>query len=204
MDNSPPLDTQIEHLTAWFGRPLMRMVSVGTAAFWDDFGRSAEVCMILRRKSGLILTLAKTFYPPGVSRLLTGGVEPGETIHAALLREVHEETGLLVTISRFLAVIAYHSEHGHPNGGGMPQFYTFAFLLDEVGGTLGTLDPHEHVLAFREIPVDELPTIADILDHLPAVFSPELDGYWHEWGRFRAIVHREVWQLLAEREPYDQ
>src|SRR6266487_1360095 len=69
--------------------------------------RIGEVCMVIRRKNGKLLTAIKTFYPPGAFRLLTGGIAHGESIEAALLREVDEETGLDVIARRFLAVIEY-------------------------------------------------------------------------------------------------
>src|SRR4051812_2327989 len=93
----------VELPVAQFGRPERHTVVVGTSAFWARQNRRREVCMVLRRKSGLILTFTKTFYPPGVYRLLTGGVEPGESVRQALLREVQEETGLQITVSRFLS-----------------------------------------------------------------------------------------------------
>jgi 8-oxo-dGTP pyrophosphatase MutT (NUDIX family) len=192
-----------EPLSQDMDTPVERSVVVGTSAFWDRQNRRREVCMVLRRKSGLFLSFTKTFYPPGVYRLLTGGVEPGESVRHALLREVREETGLQVTVSRFLSVVAYHPEDSVSNDGGLPHYRTFVFLLDEVGGTLGALDQTEQVLAYREIPVNELPAIADTLDQLPTTFSPELGETWREWGRFRAIVHREVWRLLRSQRPED-
>ena len=48
-----------------------------------------------------------------------GGVEEGETFETAVVREVHEETGLVVTVRRLL----WRSEDG--------EFNEAAFLLDE-------------------------------------------------------------------------
>jgi 8-oxo-dGTP pyrophosphatase MutT (NUDIX family) len=110
----------------------------------------------------------------------------------ALLREVGEETSLDVVVRRFLVAAAYHL----PGQQESPLFYTFAFLLDEVGGTLACLDPDEHLDYFREIMPAELPERADFLANLPAGYSPELGDDWSDWGRFRAIIHRLVWEAL--------
>jgi NAD+ diphosphatase len=152
--------------------------------------RYGEVCMVVRRSNGRLITAIKTFYPGGCFRLLTGGVAHGETIEAALQREVEEETGLQTVIRRFLAVIVYPPQ----------RFATFAFLLDERGGELGSRDPHERIAAFREIEVAELPLLAATLEAAPDRFDDEIGGNWREWGRFRAIVHRVVYQALSNDE----
>ncbi|HEU4678300.1 MAG TPA: hypothetical protein VFS35_02190, partial [Terrimicrobiaceae bacterium] len=77
-----------------------------------------------------------------------------------------------------------------------PIFYTVAFLLDEVGGTLGALDEHEQVEAFRNVERAELLTIADQLDHLDVGYADELNARWDDWGHFRAVIHRVVWTAL--------
>lgn len=110
----------------------------------------------------------------------------------ALRRETLEETGLQTDVRRLLAVVTY----GPGGGDAPPLFHTVAFLLDEVSGTLGALDEHEQVEAFRAIEPAELMTIADQLDHLDLGYADELNSGWHDWGRFRAVIHRVVWTAL--------
>ena len=104
--------------------------------------------------TGVLLTARKTFYLPGLYRLLTGGVEPGERIVDALLREVDEETGLTVSIGSFLAIVAYHAE-GPAHAA--PRAYTFAFLLEEHGGTLAPRDLEEQLAGYGEVAVEDFP-----------------------------------------------
>lgn len=148
--------------------------------------------MVIRRRSGKILVFRKTFYPPGVLRLLTGGVERGETILAALKREVQEETGLDVHICRYLAVIRYRAETDGPI-----RFRTHAFLLEERGGTLGAIDADEQVEEFQEVHSDELLHIASRLENLSSSLSRDLDQDWSHWGRYRAIATRVVHDALS-------
>ena len=146
---------EIDTLAARFGAPL-----VIDAPILDDFhdpihkpDRYGEVCMVVRRPNGTLLLSIKTFYPRGAYRLPTGGIHRGEPIFDALVRETHEETGLQIEVRRFLARIAYH---GADAPGGVPIFHTFAFLLDEIGGTLGALDTTEQIEDWREIEVADL------------------------------------------------
>lgn len=156
--------------------------------------RYGEVCMVIRRPDGKLLLSIKTFYPRRAYRLPTGGILHGEGVLASLRRETHEETGLDTDVRRFLARISYR---GRSSPKGPPLFHTFAFLLDEVGGTLGSLDPSERIEAWREIDPAELPTVAESLERLTTKGTESIGGDWAEWGRFRAVVHRAVADALA-------
>ena len=164
-------------------------------AFFDPIKRPdrfGEVCMVVRRPSGTLLLTTKDFYPRGAFRLPTGGIGHGEGILDALLRETNEETGLTAEVRRFLAWIEYEG-----SGEGRVVFHTFAFLLDETGGTLGSLDPHERIAAYREAAPEDMAGIADHLDSIASELSPDIQGDWADWGRFRAVVHRAVAEALA-------
>ncbi|HLY30402.1 MAG TPA: NUDIX hydrolase [Ktedonobacterales bacterium] len=213
-----PLETnmasEVKELAGRFGAPMAQI-----APGCDDFLRTVdmrkrpgEVCMVVRRPNGLLVTSTKSFYPAGTYRLLTGGIQPGEAIHAALLRETVEETSLPVAVRRFLGIVRYTAAdappdspgHGSLQHDGLYVFTTYAFLLDDLGGELRIADESEHVIGFREVSVDDLPAIADHLATLGddpsgrAAVSDELAATWHAWGVFRAVTHRLVYQALAE------
>ncbi|HEX7734331.1 MAG TPA: NUDIX hydrolase [Ktedonobacteraceae bacterium] len=192
-----PVEVQSElaALAERYGEPLVHFAELERTELFDPLSsrdRYGEVCMVVRRPGGHLITAKKTFYPTSAYRLLTGGIHPGEPVLDALLREVREETGLDVTVSRFLAAVAYH----WPEQQDSPLFYTFAFLLEESGGTLGALDEDERLEYFREITLAELPERVEFFNHLPHEYSPDFSIEWHHWGRFRAVIHRLVWQAL--------
>ena len=187
---------EVEDLARRYGPP-KRVRAVIDDSFTDPIwkrDRFGEVCMVIRRPNGRLLLSIKTFYPRGAYRLPTGGIHHGERILDALVREAHEETGLELTIRRFLAYIAYAPLS---RGSDPPVFHTFAFLLDEIGGTLVTIDEAEQLEDWREITPAELPSIADFLDDLRSSGTQDIGGDWRGWGRFRAVVHRVVHEALA-------
>lgn len=199
MSQSPMVQQEIQELAARFGAPLQLEVELPNDGIFDPLGKSdryGEVCMVVRRRNGKLITATKDFYPPGAFRLLTGGIHHGEPIFDALLRETAEETGLEVEVQHFLAVVGYRLRD-EPRSE-QARFTTFAFLLDETGGTLECHDPDEELGEFREVAVDELPAMATFLDHLAAVPSAKIHGKWHDWGRFRAVIHRVVYDALAD------
>jgi len=188
------LDTQIAELAARFGEP--RRVEATVRPFFDPIQRPdrfAEVCMVIRRRNGKIPLSIKTFYPRGAYRLPTGGIKRGESILDALLRETDEETALEIEVRRFLAWISYRDASlPHPP----PLFHTFAFLLDEVGGTFKTRDEEEQIEDWIEIEPSALSGVADRLDSIASAPSKDIGGDWADWGHFRAVVHRAVSEAL--------
>ncbi|HEV8354232.1 MAG TPA: NUDIX hydrolase [bacterium] len=188
---------EIEVLAARYGAPRIDVADLGANRFADPGGgtpRPCEVCMIIRRSSARFLVFRKTFYPPEIFRLPTGGIGNGEGILDALGRELYEETGFSIGGVHFLSVVAYRTSAGVAD----PLTFTYAFLLDSPEANPRPVDPHEHVEAFREIDPHDLRRIAWELDRLAPQPAPELESNWSDWGRFRAVVHRIVWEMFKD------
>jgi 8-oxo-dGTP pyrophosphatase MutT (NUDIX family) len=188
----PEVERELAEIVERYGAPLVRTHEV-VGELFDPLtkkDRYGEVCMIVRRRSGRLVTATKTFYPPDVYRLLTGGIHHGEPIMSALRREAREETGLELAVVRFLAMVVYTRRTE-------PIFHTFAFLLEDRGGELRMEDEAERHGGFREIDAAALPVIADRLASLDAQGGVAIGGRWRDWGQFRAVIHRAVWEALS-------
>lgn len=192
---------EMEALFQQYGKPLVsETVSLGSNTFWESqtSNRSREVCMVILRANGCILTFTKTFYPKGLYRLLTGGVEFHEGMLEALAREVYEETGFQIPPQRLLAVIFYRAENDPASAPTPIQFTTFAFLfVEEQESVLKVVDEQENLLGYGEIAVEDLLKIATQLDALPDIYCDQLGVTWKEWGQFRSVIHRAVYKALT-------
>ncbi|MFL5705154.1 MAG: NUDIX hydrolase [Ktedonobacteraceae bacterium] len=190
------IQDELNQLAKTYGQPVVQVANLEISNLFDPLNKTdryGEVCMVVRRPNGKVLTMIKTFYPQGAYRLPTGGISHGEGVLAALLRETAEETGLQVKVRRFLAAVAYRTSIT----GEEPVFYTFAFLLDELGGTLTVLDESEQIADFREVEPANLLKVAEYLEQLGTEYSQYLHGEIRDWGRFRAVIHRAVWQAMC-------
>jgi 8-oxo-dGTP pyrophosphatase MutT (NUDIX family) len=192
---SPDVRHEIAELAARYGEP--RTIDALIHDGFDDpirrRDRYGEVLMAVRRPNGKLLVAIKTFYPRGAYRLPTGGIHHGERVLDALLRETHEETGLETVVRCFIATIAYR---GRSTPTAAPLFHSFAFLLDELGGTLGALDSDEQIEDWREMTTGELRAQAAVLENLTTEGKKGIGGSWAEWGRFRAVAHHAVADAL--------
>jgi 8-oxo-dGTP pyrophosphatase MutT (NUDIX family) len=63
-------------------------------------GRRHDITMAIIGAEGVIV-IAKPWYPPGIFRIPSGGLLPGETLEAGAAREALEETGTRIELARY-------------------------------------------------------------------------------------------------------
>ena len=69
----------------------------------DHYPRADPVVIMLAEHDGRLLLGRQPHYPPGRYSALAGFVEPGETIEAAVARELFEEAGIAVSEVTYIA-----------------------------------------------------------------------------------------------------
>ena len=191
---SPPVEDPVGEISALierYGDPIRDIVQIplampvlGQAGLSGSSSRKAEVVLIVPRAQDRVLIHTKSFYPSGVWRLPTGGIEPGERIEEAVLREAQEETGQALRPVRFLFRITYRWQ------GAGRGFDSHGFIMDEALGEIRDQEPAERIAAFRDASREEIDRIAAHLE--------SLSGSWRSWGLFRARPHRLLSQLWAQ------
>ena len=98
----------------------------------SHFPRTDPVVIMLVLRGNKVLLGRSPGWPEGMYSTLAGFVEPGESLEAAVRREVHEETGVSVTNVRYVA--------GQPWA--WPNSLMLGFVADAQDEAI-TLDPVE-------------------------------------------------------------
>ncbi len=148
--------------------------------------RRGEVVMAVGRPERCVLLHRKGWYEPGVYRLLSGGIDLDEAVATTLARELEEETGLALGATYFLGVLDCRI---HYDSREVP-FASYVFYLPHTEGVLRLPQGAEDISEFRDVPIADLPAVAEDLRHVP----PPRTG----WGHWRAIAHDFVHEMVGE------
>jgi 8-oxo-dGTP pyrophosphatase MutT (NUDIX family) len=182
---------EVAELADRYGKPVQRSYTIQaddyiySYRFRKDLDRRAEVVFAIQDMvSGRIWVHAKPHYPAHIFRLPSGGVHPTETIEQALLREVHEETGLAVRVDRFVGLIEYHFRHSDAS----VQFASYVFHMISPRGA-PVIQAGETISEFRAVAPSQLAQIAIDLRNLI--------GDRRGWGQWRALAHDVVYEYLT-------
>ncbi|MEK6284823.1 MAG: NUDIX hydrolase [Acidobacteriota bacterium] len=145
-------------------------------------GRAHDVTLFII-KDGRIAVIKKPMYPPGAYRAPSGGIEPGERFEEGALREAHEETGLVVSLEKYIVRARVRFSHD----GGLIDWTTHVLTASQIGGELQPIDTRE-IAEARYATVDELN--GGIRDALLASGSTGL--------RYRSELNDVVMRKLSE------
>ncbi|HPG37909.1 MAG TPA: NUDIX hydrolase [bacterium] len=147
--------------------------------------RRGEIVFMLENTHNDVLLHTKPFFPNGVYRLLSGGINMGEAVAETLHREVYEETGFHVDNGQCIALIFFIIKHESLS---MP-FLTFLYRCNGITGEPVVHDHSENISGFRWVAYNELNHVYRQLLELPED--------WKDWGVFRALPHKIFYDILC-------
>ena len=184
-------ERELEQLAVAYGQPEIRTIEIEgdeylfSTRLYRSRDRRGEVVLAIERPGRCVLLHRKGWYEPGVYRLLSGGIVRDEAVETALARELEEETGLTLGTTHFLGVLDCHIHYASQK----LSFVSYVFYLSRTEGVLRLPQTAEDISEFRDVPIADLPSVAEHLRHVP----PPRTG----WGHWRAIAHDFVYEMLC-------
>lgn len=149
--------------------------------------RPGEVVLVLQASDGTFWLHTKSFYPPDVYRLATGGLKAGESPDDGYARELQEETGIApAPPPKRVARIGYSED------GVQFPFESYLYRIERVDAIPSPADQNEQITAWRKVTRSGLVDVARTLRALPTE--------WRSWGLFRAVAHEVLIEALDRRE----
>ena len=125
-----------------------------------------SVAALIRNESGQILFLVRA--DNGLWDLPAGAIDPGETPARAIVREVREETGLVVEPTAVAGVFGGEGFRLSYENGDIVEYTVIVFECRVVGGELGGLDDETAELHF----IDPAQRPALTVEFPAALFDP--------------------------------
>lgn len=188
----PMIDVkEVRHLASLYGIPvhgkydLQAGGSILKHRWRKDVDRRAEVVFAIQGPGEQIWLHTKHQYQRPTYRLPSGGIELHESVVDAMLREVDEETGLVVEVMRFVALMEYTFHRDDS----VAHFASYLFLLKNRSNR-PRADGRE-VANFRSILPSQLPHVAANLRNII--------GERRYWGHWRALPHDILYETLNKR-----
>jgi ADP-ribose pyrophosphatase YjhB (NUDIX family) len=192
-DNGYIDEGELHQLSVAYGQPEIRTVGLAgdKYLFSTRLNRSrnkrGEVVLVIERPEQCVLLHRKSWYEPGVYRLLSGTIDWDEAVETALERELMEETSLSLGTTHFLGILDCVISYDYQE----VAFVSYIFQLSRTEGVLKLPKDSEDISDFRDVAIAELPAVAENLRNVP---SPRAG-----WGRWRALAHDFVYEMLGGR-----
>ncbi|WDF02004.1 HAD-IIA family hydrolase [Shouchella hunanensis] len=146
-------DVTIPNLKCLFDRKIEIKHWISPSFSWPDHIKAGVAGIIFDEKQRVLLMKRAD---NGLWGIPSGHVEPGETVEEAIIREIREETGLQVKVSRLIGVYSDPASQifEYPNGK-VSHFITNCFECEVVGGNL--IKGNEETLDVRYFDCNQLP-----------------------------------------------
>lgn len=139
----------------------------------------------------LLLGAKPDFYPPGIVRLLGGGVNNGEQVNDAMFRELAEETGASVPQSKIHILCKFIIQATDSQG----KVYRNETYVAYVDGKLKSANPGDDVkqlVAYTRHDLHELINAYERLNRNLWYKGIEGEFSWYDYAQVYAPIHRKV------------
>lgn len=152
--------------------------------------RKQCILVAVQNEAGKVLLGAKPyFYPPTISRMLGGGVDEGECVSVAVVREIAEELGVTFNESDFTPLFQLNT-HATDEAGKKYNNQTYVYHVKIGNEKYQAGDDVKYIL---ELTLGELHELGSAYEALPDTLwykGPEGEFNWADYGKMYGPIHK--------------
>ena len=157
--------------------------------------RDRTVLLVLRNSKGEFILEGSRFYPPGIYRLLGGGVEADENPIEAALREMQEETGIRLPSDVFHEIAEITVNGFYKN-----NKYSMTSYIYDVRTPIDKFEQSAEVIDTITLSLENFKLLIDRCNNISADKIHNLPDYSYSWADF-GKVYGFIQQVALESIP---
>ena len=156
------------------------MPNVTQSHFGDRIGKNGKIrlgcsAFILDESGEKVLLTQRA--DNGQWCLPSGGVDPGETVEETIIREVYEETGLHVRVTRLVGVYSDPNKLVEYPDGNKAHIVALSFAAEVVDGTLGLSDETTDYGYFLPAELENLDMLLNHTERVQDAFKNQITPF---------------------------
>jgi len=174
---------------------------INLSAVFGNMNRSEHVLIVLHNQKGDYWLGAKPkFYPPGIFRLVGGGVEAGESPSEAAIREAAEELQIKISVDD-IKPLAKIITTGEFKG---KTFKNSTHLFEYIVADSSQLTPSDDIAYLQKMTIDELQQQIENYQNLSAndwfIAGDIYRHCWRDYGQMYGFIHQVALDLTKVTE----
>ena len=167
-------------------------------AFGNLYRKQSVLLVVENSQKNIILGCKPAFYPPGISRLIGGGVDEGEATIDAAVREAFEELQIKISY-KDLDEVGEFTIKAVDDSGKVFKTSVFIYYLS-IGNR--PITPGDDISMIVNVSYDGLREVAKRYAELPEslwYIGDEGAFRWHDYGKMYSIIHEQTARYLFAR-----
>lgn len=151
---------------------------------------------LINGKNEVILGNKPKYYPPGISRLIGGGVDKGEAYEQAAIRELQEETGILIDKSKLIPIRLFDVNATDIDGNKYHN-QTAIFAVNIRDEKIKPADDIASVTTYNFVQLQNLIKKYQSFDKDLKFIDGDYEFYWEDYGKMYAPIHQAVYDYIS-------
>jgi 8-oxo-dGTP pyrophosphatase MutT (NUDIX family) len=158
--------------------------------------RKRHVLILLRDRNNQYILGRKNIYPPGITRMVGGGVEEHEPFFAAAARELYEELKYsvprreLIELAKVNALISDADRNKY-------QFNTVIYFVQLDKKPISPGDDLDGIIRLSD---PDFLSLIQKYKQLPKEIDPKFGFAWYDYGQLYSQIHQIAWESLRKRD----